>query len=306
MKKILVILLFSFSGITAQSQQYNKFPTDTAVWNCLYFWNGNPNPAAWHYTNYSYIMDGDTIIKAKQYKKMYYKDEVQNARVYICGLREDTMKHIYLFPRYNYIISPSHPLFPNDSSEQLLYSFNNLKVGDSIAINPGNNSISVISIDSVLLGSKFRKRYQIYYTKFAQQDYWIEGIGSTKELFFPYTYEFEFTLNTMCYHDTLNYLINPPSGITSCQYITGISERKTVQLQIQLYPSPAQQVITLELAAIRQNSMIYIYDIQGKMLLKQGIKQTKEEIDISSFKSGLYLIKYSDDNESSILKFIKD
>jgi len=199
MKQVLTIVFGLFLINNLNCQTYFPFPSDSAQWNCLFWHQWSASDI--NLVNSSYILEGDTNLNGKSYKKVYYTetDNPDYNYEYIGGLRENDTKDIYFFPGSENLSSPGPISFPNDTSEQLLYTFNNLDSGMVLPINNGFTEITVIGIDSVLLGNSYRKRYKIQQEGLFDYDYWIEGIGSIKDLFIPFTYEFEWQYYTLCF-----------------------------------------------------------------------------------------------------------
>ena len=305
MKKL--SLLFMFWGFLFQfsfSQNYISFPTASAHWNCL-IWH-QWQPETYFLTTYLYLQKGDTLLKGKNYHKIYYKEsDMQNPAIYIGGLREDNIKQIFFFPASINIPTLGPHTFPNDTSEQLLYSFNNMNIGDNLAINSGYTSISVSSIDTVLVGTNFRKRYKIQNTRLFANEYWIEGIGSTKDLLSPFTYEFEWQYYTLCYGDINTYYINSPDGNDSCHYskITGIIENE--QDAVKVYPNPASDFLNIETPFSGTIVNAGIYTIQGQLLKEIAFTTQKTELDIRKLNSGLYFLQIKAGNRKTMYRFIK-
>lgn len=292
-----IFLQFSFS------QNYVSFPTATAHWNCL-FWH-QWQPDNYNLTNYQYLQQGDTLLKGKNYNKIYLKlVDMPEPAIYIGGLREDTVKQIFFFPASTTISTPGPHTFPNDTSEQLLYTYKNLSIGKVLLINPLHDSVKVLGIDSVLIGNTYRKRFEIQGGLLLGPEYWIEGIGSTKDLLSSYTYEFEWQYFTLCYGDTNTYYINSPNGNDSCHYskITGISESKFSNIKV--YPNPTSDFLTIETPFDGTIINAAIYSIQGQMLLKKEFNH-QTEMDIRKLNVGLYFLHIKAGNKKIITRFIK-
>ena len=77
---------------------------------------------------------------------------------------------------------------------------------------------------------------------------------------------------------------------------------------ISIYPNPSSDKLIIDFQSINdlKNITVSIYNIQGKLLLQQAIKQTQIEINISSFAKGVYIIKVYNDNNIMVSKFIKE
>ncbi len=84
--------------------------------------------------------------------------------------------------------------------------------------------------------------------------------------------------------------------------ITGIQETENMQ-DIAVYPNPVNDYITVNIDELNSNNQdLQIYDITGKLVLKQNIDNGTMKIDIKHLKSGVYIIK----NGGNIRKFIKN
>jgi hypothetical protein len=253
-------------------------------------------------------MDGDTLIDNISYKKIYYQNvDLKFDFEFIGGIREDSAKQIFFYPTSTYIDHPTGGLsFPHDTAEQLLYTFNNLSAGMILPINVENVTIEIAGIDSILLGDHYRKRYHIERSEILGDEYWIEGIGSTKELFMAFSHEFEWTYYTLCFEDTSTYYINVPYGGDSCHYSIPIGVDDHSKVAFSVYPNPATSTISIEGQNQSQKHIIEIYNSLGSQVLISFIGKGKTTIDIFDLPVGLYYIKLITGQETYYSKLIKD
>lgn len=85
----------------------------------------------------------------------------------------------------------------------------------------------------------------------------------------------------------------------------GISEKNDNKYSI--YPIPANEFISIESRDVFiQNSEIEFFDMQGKILIKQVLKNTLTRIDISKFERGIYYLTIKNSNYISTKKIIKE
>jgi hypothetical protein len=70
-----------------------------------------------------------------------------------------------------------------------------------------------------------------------------------------------------------------------------------------IYPNPSTNILTIESL---QNSVIEILTIKGQIIKRLNVISNKINIDISSFPSGVYIIKATTDNGITTEKFIKE
>ncbi len=238
MKQSLLILIFAcISTVFGQTNTYHSFPINTAVWNV--------NASAVCLTSgstiedYSIVFDGDTTINNSIYKKLVipYVDRasfgmcsVKNAG-YQGAIREDVSNKKVFYIK------------PQETAEQLLYDFT-LSVGDSIkgVLDMGMGD-TVISIDSVLVGNNYRKRWNIN-TCYSISI--IEGVGSTYGLI---------EVSPGCITDMPDYSLTCfqgdstatfPASSSNCQTITSITNNNLNTIPISVFPNPTKGEINID------------------------------------------------------------
>jgi len=305
MKKLNLLLLFGgFLFQVSFSQNYVSFPTESAHWNCLFYHQISPTDI--FVTNYQYTILGDTVLKGQSYKKVYFSEtDLINQPIYIGGLRENSTKQIFFFPYSKIIPTPSAHTFPNDTSEQLLYTFENLSIGMILPINSDKASIEVLGIDSVLIGNNYHKRFEVQNSMLFGPEYWIEGIGSTKELLSPFTYQFEWDFYTLCFSDTETVYINSPNGADSCHYSINIGIEENQIGQIRISPNPTSDFLRIEIPFQNKTVNATIYGIQGQILLSKEFATAQTELDIRKLNSGVYYLLIRVGNNKKMTRFIK-
>ena len=74
--------------------------------------------------------------------------------------------------------------------------------------------------------------------------------------------------------------------------ITGLDEAKDINLVLSAYPNPTNYGITLKVENYNIENLTYqLYDINGKLLLKQKIKSVETPILMEMFDNGTYFLK---------------
>ena len=298
-----VILCFNSNG-----QKYYPFPKDNAQWNNFTWAQWGPDPAESAIVNSKYILEGDTIIKGLEYSKVYYQSDYDKAKQYICGLREDTNKNVYVYSEMMHLPNYCGSSFPSDTSESLLYTFNNLEPGMALPINQGKTTIQVIEIDSVMVGCDYRKRYKIQEEGLFAYDYWIEGIGSTKDLFAPYSYEFEWTLYALCFTDSTTYHLNWPwwSSQDSCHISLPYGIEEIQQPDFIVHPNPTSNFIFVDVPSTVLPVTCHVLNIQGQLLFTELLSDTNQKLDVTDLKSGVYLVWIESSNKRVFRRFVKE
>ncbi len=84
---------------------------------------------------------------------------------------------------------------------------------------------------------------------------------------------------------------------------------KTIEknvFSIVAFPNPVQDKVTIQVFGRRgNNSTIAITDLTGRIIMKVAMDNDKAVADISSLATGMYLVKYTDDNSAESIKITK-
>ncbi|NTW32530.1 MAG: T9SS type A sorting domain-containing protein [Bacteroidetes bacterium] len=75
---------------------------------------------------------------------------------------------------------------------------------------------------------------------------------------------------------------------------------------INVYPNPATEKIIIDAIPWRKDDVIYIYNIQGQLLIMQSFQQSETDIDISGLAKGIYILKFSNINKTVMTKIVKE
>lgn len=320
MKKTLIILLL-IGSTSSFAQTYFPFPDSVAVWKQTSVYD-QVNTVG--FTHYNIFMDGDTIIDSASYKKLYtyscgqfiipssYPIPIFNCPIdtlnslYYGALRE-VNKRVYFLPDSLYNYNHFYPFCftsnwngqPSLNEELLLYDFN-VAVGDTL-IYPFLDSLKMVitSIDSTLIQSVYRKKYNYNLifnwgmpcAPFGVGYNYVEGIGDINSgLFSLFIMFFENGEFLNCFEDNQVSFSNNDNG--GC--ITTSLNELVDENNLKIYPNPATNQLFFELDYQAQIK-VSMYNISGKEVYSSFINKTKSIIDVSSFKSGLYLVKFIDE-----------
>ncbi|AHB41789.1 hypothetical protein P148_SR1C00001G1009 [candidate division SR1 bacterium RAAC1_SR1_1] len=135
---------------------------------------------------------------------------------------------------------------------------------------------------------------------------YVTGGGTSNEMSPTYNYNpyygyftVTLTMNSFCGISTasktvrVNYLV-----------ITGIEDNIKDQ-EINLYPNPAIDYIYLSFGKAKA-SHLQVFDLSGRIVSTEKIDAFEYRLDVSSYRSGTYVIKVFDENRGSVTaKFIK-
>jgi hypothetical protein len=306
MKKVLfflAILFISLTTVKGQTNIYHPFPTHDAIWRQFSGYSPIPN-----YVAYEYLIAGDTNISSKIYHKLTRisanyaitltgMPDLNNLgatyQSYYGAFREDTiLKKVFYMPYWN----------PN---EQLLYDFN-LQLGDTLSgVNHGNHTY-VGAVDSILIGTDYRRRLGIVCELFSNYPYvyLIEGIGSTSGLVEPIDIPFEGYSILYCFTQNEIHLYQSSDMNSTCDFLS-VNENESNKY-FSISPNPFSQSTQITLNQNYHSIALAVYDIQGKQVAQQQYKDCdKIQLNRNQLSNGLYFLKLTlDDKEVETGKVI--
>lgn len=284
------LLMFASTQPVKGQQEYFSFPTDSATWSeyCGQFLN-YPSPH-WEYNTMRYFLNGDTTIDSKEYSLVYGyvspSEEIDTLNASLMGgLREDSLKKIYFLP-----ISPDLScqcykcnIWPVPL-EIVLYQFD-VGVGDTAFIGPNESPWIVSSIDSILIDSNYRKKYNFsYYGR-----YWIEGIGSSYGLFGPMCQDpFEGYVELLCYEGVTTYYSK--YGYCMLWYYVSVPDINEDDL-FTVYSNPDYNRLYFKLNTSVKGTEINLYNNSGNLLKSLNCRPGQNDyvMDFNKLPSGLYI-----------------
>ncbi len=342
MKKLVFIILIVWIGnAKAQTDTYEYVPV--------------PDNAVWSVNTLKFKTFGDTIINDKSYLKVYWQTskspfefDITKAS-YFCALRNDTVnKRVYGV--YKEAVEVKHvkkyavdSYNSTDTTEFLLYDFS-LKAGDTISaavffdyssqVLPDADPYQIIiyefvcisTADSIITLNDNTVRRKItmnilnvYVANEANEQYWIEGIGSTNGLFSPTAYSYFVTCyaprRLLCFSVNEELLISFPefdydSIPDDCYCIGDISNINEYSLteNILIFPNPVQDVLTVEIRDIDYllPYRLAILDVLGKEIKHFNINDNKTTLNISDLSKGFYFLHIQTHQGVSVKRFVKE
>lgn len=300
-------------GMNAQTNVYHPMPDSNAIWSVTYgtgTYVDNDGPCC-DCSQYQNLITGDTIIGSHTYHKLsktgveYYYYAASGCDfgqptysmniAYSGAYRDDTSaKKVYV-------------MIPDSTTEYLLFDFT-MNVGDTVhqVFNMYTcPTVTVLSIDSILIGNSYRKRLNLNPAFCGQAASLIEGIGSTHGLFEQLT-NFESGGQLTCFSQNDTSLF--PSYLSGgCALITvGINGISKLKNQLTITPNPATTSIMLHSQLAINNSLFTIEDVLGNKIHQQTISGNDTQIDISTWSEGVYFYEVIGANETTRGKFVKE
>jgi len=283
LKKTITLVMLAIIGLSvkAQTSVYHPFPDSNATWDYVWF---DMNLI---YNKYAYFINGDTVINLETYNKIY--TSYNNTITYTGGLRESNKKIYYTQHNWGH--------------EYMLYDFN-INIVDTLKVlcdaDTFRTRVIVTSIDSVLLPDMtYRKRFN-----FDAAPPWIEGMGSTWNLFQPggMCCTCIWTWQLVCLTKTDTTLYSNTQYI-SCFTIDSENDLKINSGQIKVYPNPAIDYVTIESPL---KSTILFSNIQGQLIKSLTTNGNKISVDVSALLSGVYVVEVKTEKGIEVKKFIKE
>lgn len=282
-KYLLIVGALSTILINLQSTTYHPFPEQNATWN---FHLINIGFEGEHNEKYSYTLSGDTLIGNQTYHKLSRPYARAVGLIgYWGAIRQDiAAKKVYY-------------IAPSETTEHLLYDFS-MQVGDTVKGYTQRAEFeddTVISIDSVLVGNSYRKRWLVNSN---YNIYFIEGIGSTYGLFerspgnamdFP-----DYSL--LCYSENNQTLY--PDSQTNCDLLTAIENNVTNSDPIRILQDRGSLKIEFDNTDIVE---VCVMDLSGKVIIRQPITNGKT-INIDHLPTGHYILTGRDNKNRLIAK----
>ena len=288
MKKAVFIFYLITILVSVKGQNYIPMLKEGNQWN---IYRDILNPM--HYTEI-YKVDIDTVINSHVCKKIVetYDSSITATCIFYCFMFEDT-------------ISKKVFAIDNQNNVNLYFDFN-AQLGDTLILfSPAyysTDTFKVSQVNTVDINNITRKKITLDYFSanyhLQNVDSWIEGVGSLKGLVYgnvsPLIVGSQYSL--LCFSNHNQILYQDPNS-TFC-YSTNLKIDEVYDNPIKISPNPVQNKTTVTFNSTKNSSIIYIYDMLGKLVFEKthiGNINT-EEIDLSVLPKGMYCMIIKADN----------
>ncbi len=273
--KILFILLLSNFALFGQDSK--TFVDTNKLWSIYLNYDAEGCP----WLNYSYYIKftEETIISSKTYLKVMRSNDSAQSNWYNYGyIRETEDKKIY------YLLNIQ------DSVEKYLFN-ENANVGDTLILFNVSNECStyvIESIDSVLIGDHYRKRFNPVYG-----GTWIEGIGSLSGFDNNGVFQCWFgglrELLCLTENDTLQY--SNPYHSFCYEGTLDLNEVSNNKILVSIFPNPVTSNSIFKVDNLKwTNNTLDIFSYSGQKIKTISIDK-QATINKSDFQSGLYIYR---------------
>lgn len=299
MKKLILLLTAFISLTTTQGQTnvYQPFPEDSASW-VFDVWNSLSE--GYDYSEI-YKMKGDTIINSTSYNKIY----IQTLKFYyiqyppnpIVGYNNFSTERYWGGIRQDSINKKVYLMLPKMKSDTLLFDFNLIK-GDTLPPSYLNNQsgLNIVSgIDSILIGSKYHKRFNFYKSPGIWVDSFIEGVGSWVGLDRIYQ-TFEGGSDLACFNE--NSVGGTYIGECVIEPFTVSIHNIDITLNFKISPNPFNNETLLKTDKTLKNASLTISNSIGQQVKRtDNISGQSIIIDRGNLPSGLYIVQLTQDSK---------
>lgn len=287
-----VILLVAAITPAAQAQ-FVALPDSDTVWITEFDYFGTGSDDAVLY--YMEAADHDTLINDTLYSVLMGYTLQSPTLSFAGGIYDNGLGQVYYY----------HPL---SGHHHLIYDFD-VEVGDTLAVwtfdfNVPNvlplTTLEIGMVDTISIAGEPRKVIGIINTQANQGivHWWIQGIGGTGGLLSSSGAEpldFSGGLDCMSASDTLWYSVGPVGVPGGCDMLS--VETLSAAGELHVSPNPT----TGRLKFVFKNPLLAksncgVYDAMGRLLYERPLPAgaTLQEIDLSRFGKGTYLIKLTD------------
>jgi len=107
-----------------------------------------------------------------------------------------------------------------------------------------------------------------------------------------------------CYDDNKG-ILSVDVTVNDICLSNGISENSSLD-NVKIYPNPTRSIIIIEITQLTKENILTICNINGQELIRQQVKDSKIQIDISNLTSGIYFVKLITDKTVEVRKIIKE
>jgi len=334
MNKPFLTLLLSFMCSLCHAQVF--YPLDSfyqkgATWTEVYGYEDDGWEFIEDYLNgYQYFVGDDSLVAGQNYHLLYkqsigtiykwgeyynnpgtfgggYGSDSNDFKPKLFGGLRSSNSKIYLrfFDSVFVYVSWVDSMLFTPDTEVVLYDFNPHQVGDTITWKTDSNIIQLV--DTLALpNGQYTKRYWFTIGSgmgFNDADKWVVGLGSNKGLLGTYGTAVLGNSNlhgyyTQCYSNA-DFSIQTGNPISELFFGLGwdctgkIESVPTIASQaLGIYPNPAINEVNID-----GQGLLRICDITGREVLHAQLNgNTHHTVDISMFRSGMYIYSLSYDN----------
>ncbi len=316
MKKKFLTFCFLISFFSSFSQTHNPINYYNSGWNILSYKLDSITQFPGIIDQYRFYFYGDSVINSNYYHKCFYNFKRHNFS--LLAVLPDDSGHYVGSLRNNGLL---YYFLPRDSSnERLIYNFN-LAVGDTVPLGYSvfQNKIKILGFtDSLtLLDNSIRTKYYYYYYDssgfVSGGGFYYDEIGDISGLIDSNLYEkdhysggvenYSYCVNGNMKFVDMNYHFAPGYD---CAFPVIVAEHSE-DIERLIYPNPTTGIINIKSRPNGGISLIKIINLFGEILIETHINNANSnQLDLSSFESGLYYLSIETEDRFKFMKIFKD
>lgn len=272
-------------AVTAQNDYFANDP----VWRVGSLCNngGGIGGSCMSDKTYNYFLSGDTLANGYTYKKVmrqgmetvYWQGGNPPPPPMCTGTTQFGPELVALLRQDGLAIFEWQ-----EDMEVLVYDFD-LNTGDTLPLSTTNwnPDITVGAIDSVLVGTEWRKRFALINS---WAPYLVEGVGSSHGLLEPVSNFFDCGYELDCYGlGSTGYY---PGQGPDCHMVMGLTAAQERPARFQVFPNPATSRITV--VSDRSLGTLRLFDAQGREVIVHTTNSMATGIDLGGLGSGMYVL----------------
>ncbi len=285
MYKIISVLILTAFSFGVNAQQYFPFVEEGKTWAELNIFQTPIPTYPIRYTTTSFMLEGDTLINDKIWKKYY-------------TTRKDPQLGNWIFD-YNFIREEDQKVyqyFDIITDVKLLYDFS-LNLWDSLFIEDEGGFdywIHVVNVDSVDINGTFRKRIQFG----DPAETWIEGLGSTYCPFDPIYGQFLIgggTYSLLCVSDPDGKVYQNPiyhSCFIDSLFYTSVYTSDKLSYEVNIIRNASQNETRVQISGPGGVFTIYqLFTINGMLVRQEKVPGNDFLLNTNGLNPGIYLMR---------------
>jgi len=265
--------------------------------------NWNPNP--WETTEYRLLIfqDGQTVFNGKVYNNLFASGDITTE-----WSNGNTTTSTFSHWEYCSVRTEGSKVYLLEFAiEHLLFDYA-LQAGDTVPEDFYINyacpyPMVVSSVDSVLIGSLYHKRYNFTDPLYNGTAAWfIEGLGHQFGIVETACMTPDWSSNFQCYAENGESLFQEGAV---CELTVNIPEIQPAVLIPKISPNPTTGLVSVELNSHREMQIsVQILDITGRIIKNENWQINNglntRCLDLSRFRNGIYVIVFEGNNGESL------
>lgn len=255
------------------------------------------------YDHFKYFIDGDTVIGANEYYKVY-----KSGYSYEWEFSGYISDYNYYERSFRGVLRESdNKWYTSDiyNNDVLLYDFT-VNIGDTIC----SGLITISDIDTIMVGGESKRRFHLFMIGVGGlADKIIEDVGATTGLFEPLVGG-EFSSTMYCYAVDFTPLWINPNNYPDCDLSVRIDE-SIKNVNIICYPNPFTASSKIEYTLDKNSKIqISIYNAIGKVVYEVAetyVRPGRHEVSwsLGHLPAGLYYCVLRSEDGLSVVKIVK-